>query len=518
MLDFLIDNDFLSTIVAFGLVLIPAIIFHELGHFLAAKAVGITILEFGVGYPPRIARLFSWGETEFTLNWLPLGGFVRPLGEDMIRPLNEQETNAEREKLRNKLGQSEIGERDLVSTTQPAPLTERQELAARGVVNLKTVNEVSPIRRIIFMVAGAVANVITALVVFVIIGFIGVGQPVGTRVYLDQITPESSLAQAGLQSGDFIETVDGVVFASPRELFNALAERAGETVSIGAIRVDENGTVTDEITTDLSVTEADAAIWSGIESRMIVESIQEDSPADVAGVQLEDVIIGAGDVDLRPTANPFESLQIVNQANQGKEIALSVLRNGEPLELRVTPRLNPPEGTGYLGAGVTTEYTNPAAALTFLIGPDQIEYLPLAPGEAIQYGFAQVNEVISLILELPGRVLRGEAQSEETRVVSIVEITRIGSRLLQRSIQEDRPIEILNFIALINIALGITNLLPIPPLDGGRILLVVIEMVRGRPISPEREGTILLIGIAFLLSIGVYVIINDILNPLNLIP
>ncbi|NJL58066.1 hypothetical protein HC928_25325, partial [bacterium] len=66
MLDFLLGNDFLLAILAFGLVLIPAIIIHELGHFLAAKAVGITILEFGIGYPPRIARLFNWGETAFT--------------------------------------------------------------------------------------------------------------------------------------------------------------------------------------------------------------------------------------------------------------------------------------------------------------------------------------------------------------------------------------------------------------------------------------------------------------------
>lgn len=251
---------------------------------------------------------------------------------------------------------------------------------------------------------------------------------------------------------------------------------------------------------------------------MIVTSIQENSPAAIAGVQLEDVIIAANDVDLRPTASPFLALQGINASNQGQEIPLRVIREGEIIELSVTPRENPPPGSGYLGAGVTTEFASPASGMIFLDGPAQVEYLPLAPGEAISYGFGQVNEIVLTILQLPGRIIRGEAQSEETRVVSIVEITRIGSQLLQRSIEQDRPIEILNYIALINIALGITNLLPIPPLDGGRILLVLIEIVRGRPLSPEREGTILLIGIAFLLSIGVFFIINDILNPLNLIP
>jgi len=77
MFDFLLGNDLLSALLAFGIVLIPAVIVHELGHFLAARAVGITILEFGIGFPPRIAKLFTWRETEFTLNAIPLGGDAR---------------------------------------------------------------------------------------------------------------------------------------------------------------------------------------------------------------------------------------------------------------------------------------------------------------------------------------------------------------------------------------------------------------------------------------------------------
>src|SRR3990172_4702584 len=103
MLNFLVGNDLLSSIIAFGLVLIPAIFIHELGHFLAAKAVGITVMEFGIGFPPRVAKLFYWGETEFTLNILPLGGFVRPLGEDLVRPLSQEAIERDREKVRAKL-------------------------------------------------------------------------------------------------------------------------------------------------------------------------------------------------------------------------------------------------------------------------------------------------------------------------------------------------------------------------------------------------------------------------------
>jgi regulator of sigma E protease len=112
MLDFLLNNDFLSALVAFALVLIPAVLIHELGHFLAAKAVGIAILEFGIGFPPRVAKLFRWGETDFTLNWLPLGGFVRPLGEDMVKPISHEAVERERRRLYGEGDKSKSTPRD----------------------------------------------------------------------------------------------------------------------------------------------------------------------------------------------------------------------------------------------------------------------------------------------------------------------------------------------------------------------------------------------------------------------
>lgn len=511
MLDFLIGNDFLSSIVAFGLVLIPAIIIHELGHFLAAKAVGITILEFGIGYPPRIAKLFNWGETEFTLNWIPLGGFVRPLGEDMIRPLSEEETRAEREKLLNQLdGQQEAN---------PQPVSEREELASRGVKNVKAVNDVKPWPRILFMVAGALANIFGAFVIFVVIGLIGVEQPAGARVFLQTVEPDSWLAEAGFLAGDFIETLNGEKFDSSREFFTKLNALAGQEAEITLQRFTVEDRPSEELTIHTLVDEDGVAPLANANAMVIVSSIQANSPADAAGVELEDAIIGIGDIDLRPTVNPFTELQRVNRANEGKAISLRVLRAGEIVELQVTPRVNPGAGMGHLGAGVQTEFVSDEGGAIYGEGPIQVDYLPLPFGEAVTYGLTQIRDIISLIFELPARILRGEAQPEEGRVVSIVGITQLGSEFLQQSIEEDRPIVILNYIALISIALGITNLLPIPPLDGGRILFVLVEIVRGRPMSPQHEGTILLIGIAFLLSIGVYFIINDILNPLtNLLP
>lgn len=200
MFDFLLKSDLLSSLVAFGLVLIPAVIVHEFGHLLAAKAVGITILEFGIGYPPKIARLFRWRETDFTLNLIPLGGFVRPLGEDMIKTLSEAETEAARAEL---------------AALEPG----------RMPAKIRTVNEAKPLSRIVFMAAGAIANVLAALLVFVVIGLIGVDQPIGEAYVVGNVTSESPLyAIAGGQEF-VIETVNGAPYQSLDDLLTASNRR-----------------------------------------------------------------------------------------------------------------------------------------------------------------------------------------------------------------------------------------------------------------------------------------------------
>ena len=123
---------------------------------------------------------------------------------------------------------------------------------------------------------------------------------------------------------------------------------------------------------------------------------------------------------------------------------------------------------------------------------------------------------MSLIAQIPGQIIDGTISGEEARPVSIVGISQIGGQFLQNSVRNNAPYEVLTFIALISIFLGITNLLPFPPLDGGRILFVLIEIVRGKPVPPNVENAIYRIGIALLLILGVIVIIFDIVNPINL--
>ncbi|MFN8451719.1 MAG: site-2 protease family protein [Anaerolineae bacterium] len=253
MFNFLLQNDALSAIVAFILVLIPAVLIHELGHFIAAKSVGITILEFGIGMPPRLVKLFTLGGTDYTLNWLPLGGFVRPLGEDMVRQLGNDAVEVDREEAEN-----------------------------RGIKKTLAVNEAPPLARILFLAGGALANFLLAFVLFTLIATMGIPQVAGGIVSVDYIAPDSALAQAGVQSQDVISTINSANFSSASGLLDQLAAADGEPVTLGIVRGDQGleVTLTPTLTAEQTV--------SG--THPVVLDVSAGSPAATAGLQVGDLI------------------------------------------------------------------------------------------------------------------------------------------------------------------------------------------------------------------------------------
>lgn len=487
MFDFLIGNDLLSAIAAFVLVLIPAVLIHELGHFLAAKAVGITILEFGIGMPPRALKLFERGGTEYTLNWLPLGGFVRPLGEDTVRQLGDDEVEKDRDLAR-----------------------------ARGIQKTMAVSEASPRARILFFAAGALANFLLAIVLFIIVALIGVPQIVGGRVVAMDVAADSALARAGLQSGDVIEAVNGETFTTPSDFSRQLYALRGEEVSLTVRRPDDptrpvinpdTEPVTITFTPELPATAPEQAGYP------VILGVAPGSPADQSGIQPGDLVTSYNGV----TLTSFTMLRDMTQENLDKESTLTLLRDGETLEVTLTPRSNPPEDQGAMGI-VSTEapvLVDANLGLLYQEGPPQEVLVPQPLGSAIQFSFSRVADVFAAIIRVPSEILAGTISPEAARPVSVVGIGQMGGVFLQQSVEENQPTIILNFIAIISIALGLTNLLPLPALDGGRIFFVVLEIIRGRPIAPEREGFVHLVGLMILLSAMVVLVLNDLINPVT---
>ncbi|GAB4164122.1 MAG: M50 family metallopeptidase [Candidatus Promineifilaceae bacterium] len=357
---------FIYDVLAFFLVLGPIVLIHELGHFIAALRLGVRVEEFGLGLPPRAATLFERSGIKYTLNWLPLGGFVRPAGED--------------------------------DPSVPDGLA----AASKRV-------------RFTVLFSGPVANFLLAFALFWV-------------AYL---------------------------------------------------------------VTDVPVYD---------DSRVAIVSIDADLPAAAAGLLPGDVVL---EVNGQPISDSDELVAQV-QASPEMPLTFVVERDGERQSITVLPAAITENDTviGRIGAGLGPAPTG-----------EVISYGPLsAAGESV----SQIGRIIMLTLRVPVMLLRGEVSIEEVGFIGPPNIARASRQSAQMSLASGDWFPFLSFVAFINVALGFTNLLPIPALDGGRILFVLLEALRGRRVSPEREATVHMVAIMLLLGLMVFIFVHDLMNPIDL--
>lgn len=485
MIQSILGNDFLTGVIAFILVLIPAVIIHELGHFLAAKVVGITILEFGIGMPPKMLRLFRLGGTDYTLNWLPLGGFVRPIGEGIVSQSGDDETESD-----------------------------RAEAKRRGIANPKSVFEAKPLERIFFMAAGSIANFLMAFVLLMMVALLGLPEIIGSRIFITHVSPDTAFATSGLQAGDVIETVNGQNFGS-RDEFESLVYGSDGTVTFDVRRDGEAGLI--QINTALNL-ERDTEL---ISIHPLVADVTEGSAAEESGIRQGDLIVNFNG----ETIDNFAELRERTQANGGEPIRLTILRDNEEREITITPRLEAEDQQWRMGVVFTASQDSVIDQMNATVDRNAgIAYVDAFPLErlqpqplsvAIPYAWDQMGFVLNTIISLPAQLLQGNVDPDLARPVGPAGIGQLGGFVLEQSVVNDRPGQFLQFIALVSLSLGLTNLLPIPALDGGRILFVLIEILRGKPIAPEREGMVHMVGLIILLSLMVLVTFNDIINPIT---
>ena len=463
-------NEFLFGIASFVLVLVPLVILHEFGHFIAAKLAGITVLEFGIGFPPRAKVLFTRGDTIYTLNWLPIGGFVRPYGEDFVKPKNPDELSEDEKEIRE-----------------------------RGIQNPKSVFQATPWEKLFFLAAGPGINLLAALVIFIVIGL--VGQPfLRADVAVYDVQPNSVAAEAGLQADDVIVAVNGKKVESAAQFNDLIAQYTNQPVTL----LVQHGDQQSEVTFVVPPTET-----TGVE-RVYIQRVEADMPASDAGFQSEDVIVAVDGQEI----TGVEQLQDYTHAHEGQEMIVTVLRGTETLEIPVTPRK---DDNGVVRIGIGIAGVKPASIGLVAINHNESTYTRALPlGEAVRTGVDEFVELHRMMYQFVHDLFTGDIGWKEARPVSPVGIGQMGAPVLKQTLDEREMYPIARFAALISIALGLTNLLPIPGLDGGRILFVIIELIRGKPMEPKHEGLINFIGVALLLGIIFLTVINDIINPLDI--
>ena len=227
-----------------------------------------------------------------------------------------------------------------------------------------------------------------------------------------------------------------------------------------------------------------------------IGEIAPGSPAEMAGLMVGDRIFLIGDQEVRTALDVGDYIQ----AHTGEAVTLTVERNGEQLPITLTPRVSPPEGEGPIGITV-----NPVT-----------EFTRYGVGESLVRGAEDTARFTYLTLSVPSMLMKGAITPSEARPVGPKAIFDLTSGAITATQDSGLWFPVLQLMGILSAALAITNLLPIPALDGGRLLFIIIEKVRGRRVDPNWEGAIHLAGMLVLLGLMVIITYQDFASPVPL--
>lgn len=448
-------NSILAFIVAIGLL----VTVHEFGHFLVARLVGVKVLRFSIGFGPALLR---WGGrnggTEYVLAALPLGGYVKMLDER----------------------EGEVAEADRELTYNAQPVS----------------------RRLAIVLAGPLFNFLFAILAYWTVYMAGVP---GIQPVVGAVEPASVAANAGFEEQDRIVAVNGKVTSTWNVATIALLEGLleDERIQVTVLRASgEKETLRLQVDNARPLTEPGALLPGLGLSEWLPEMVPEigevlpGSAAEAAGLRRGDRILQSGGQPVEGITAWIEQIQ----ASPGETLPLEVLRDGEVIQLEITPERVTDSGTvtGRIGAqvGVSRDVAERLFALE--------QY---GPGEALWRGVVQTGDISLLTLRVLGRMLTGDVSLKN--LSGPINIADYAGRSASYGL-----VSFLVFLAIVSISLGVLNLLPLPILDGGHVFFLLWEGLRGAPIPVEAEAIGQRIGIvllALLMSVAFY---NDIVRLL----
>ncbi|HIE39314.1 MAG TPA: RIP metalloprotease [Anaerolineales bacterium] len=416
---------------ALVLLLGPMILIHELGHFLTAKRAGVRVLEFGLGFPPRLLTLAQER------------GALEVDGMRMVLP----------PRLRLP--------KDLEPGQQVEVLTRPEEDGSYHVLRIAPTEAPS--------------------------GREETSQGTQFRGRLTALEPGTRYSLNLLPIGGFVRMLGEEDPSSPRSLA-AQPKRWRLAVLLA-------GPLLNLTAAFLILT---AAFASGVPEHYFVqvEEVVPDTAAEAAGLQPGDILTA---VDGERLVDGPEQLRERVLASPEQPLTLSVIRAGEELSLVATPRLK--EGHGFLG-------------IRMQAWPDPASLTRHSLPQAAKAAATDLVDVVTIIFRLPRMVATGDVQPAEVRPTGVPGILQLLALFLKQSLEWHVAFPVLRATALISLALGLTNLLPLPALDGGRALFVLIETVRGRRLDPSTEAAIHMVGIVILLTLSAVIIVQDIISPI----
>jgi len=229
---------------------------------------------------------------------------------------------------------------------------------------------------------------------------------------------------------------------------------------------------------------------------VLVSGVAAGSPAVAAGLKAGDIVLSADGIDMEDSGALHDHIY----SHLGEAVNLRIQRDqgdgAVEMDVRVVPRLNPPEGEGAIGISLQSFRKSDPTWL-----------------EAARYGVEMTAGVVVMTVRLPVLLLRGTLSLSDARPVGPVGIAQLTGGAMEHSLATGWWYPVFFIMGLISAALGITNLLPLPALDGGRILFVILEAVRGKRVAPEKEAMVHLVGMALLIGVMVLITYQDIVSP-----
>jgi regulator of sigma E protease len=226
----------------------------------------------------------------------------------------------------------------------------------------------------------------------------------------------------------------------------------------------------------------------------VVSAVSAGSPAQAAGLQVNDVIVQA---DNTPIQN-ITDLQQFTQAHLGQTVVLTVHRGDQVLHISLVPRTNPPSGEGPMGVSLSP----------------RTEIKHYAWYSALWSGLKETASMTAFIFTVPVQVAKGLIPANLARPVGPVGLGEIVGETVQYSLNTGWWFPVMQLMGSLSVSLAVTNLLPLPGLDGGRILFVIIEGIRGRRIDPSKEGLVHFVGLLLLVALMLFITWQDVVNPL----
>ena len=451
--------DILITITSFIALISLIVGIHELGHFLTARYFNIHVIKFKIGFGKELYSYEGKNECKYSLGILPLGGYVQMLGENVIPE-------------------------------------DKQNL---GLINKKTYLDATLNERAAVTAAGPAANFLLAIFIYFLISLIGTTH-LGS--YVGEVKQGSLADEANIGFRDKIMSIDETRLDTFNEINISLSNRIGDTgsINIGFIKEGSNfiSYSTVNIKNWLSASDQSSPAQSfGIEPLIppVIGGLLEDGPAFKAGLQAGDVIRS---VNNKPI-NSWLGLSRVLSNTPDEIISIKVLRESDVFTYSFKTDSFEQNGINKGRIGIFASNDLNQWPIEIVVKKKENLF------NAFLSGFTETYKFTNLIFMSIGKMISGSVSADN--IGGPIQISVLAGSAAKAGL-----ISFLSMIAILSINLGLINLFPIPVLDGGQLLMIAIEKVKGSPVSQNFLEHSIRIGILLIASLMIFAFVNDIVR------